>query len=96
MRSNRAKLARVGSCDSSIALSGRVSLNGGMVPPAALSPVERQAVNFALPAGIGRGWSKARLVDLEELETEDLALDAEGAVSLDIYRKKIVTLEFLP
>jgi hypothetical protein len=77
-------------------LSGRVGLNGGMVPPAAMSPVVRQAVNFALPAGTRRGWSKVRLVDPEELENEDLSLDAEGAVSLDIHRKKIVTLEFLP
>ena len=77
-------------------LSGKVSLNGGMVPPAALSPVERQAVNFALPADTGLKWSKARLVDLEELETEELTLDAEGAVSLDITKKEIVTIEFLP
>ena len=77
-------------------LSGRVSLNGGMVPPTPLSPVERQAANFALPEGTGRKWSKACLVDLEELETEGLTLDAEGAVSLDIAKKKIITLEFLP
>jgi len=77
-------------------LSGKVSLNGGTVPPAALSPVGRQSVNFALPAATGETWSKARLVDLEELEIEELVLDSDGAVSLDITKKKIVTVEFLP
>jgi len=77
-------------------LSGKVSLNGGKVPPRALSPVERQAVNFALPADTGKIWSKVRLVDLEEIETQVLPLDADGAVNLDITKKKIVTVEFLP
>ncbi len=77
-------------------LSGKVCLNGGQVPPKALSPVERQAANFALPADTGTKWGKARLVDLEELETEELALDADGAVNLDVTKKKIVTIEFLP
>ena len=77
-------------------LSSRVCLNSGQAPPAALSPLERQAVNFALPADSGKAWSRARLVDLEELETGALALDADGAVRLDIGKKKIVTIEFLP
>jgi len=77
-------------------LSGKICLNGGKVPPDAFSPVERQARNFALPAGTGKMWSKARLVDLEELETEVLKLDTGGAVSLDITKKKIITIEFLP
>ena len=67
-----------------------------MAPPASQSPVERQAANFALPAGTGRTWSKARLVDLEENEMEVLPLDSDGAVALDVTKKKIVTLEFLP
>lgn len=77
-------------------LSGTVSLNGGMAPPKALSPVERQAVNFALPGDTGRKWSKARLVDLEENEIKPLTLEADGSVKLDITKKKIVTVEFLP
>ena len=77
-------------------LSGKIRLNGGRVPPDAFSPVERQARNFALPADTGKMWSKARLVDLEELETAALTLDTDGAVSLDITKKKIVTIEFLP
>jgi hypothetical protein len=77
-------------------LRSKICLNGGQVPPDALSPVERQAVNFALPADTGKMWSKARLVDLEELETEELQLDAGGAVNLDIVKKKIFTVEFLP
>jgi len=77
-------------------LSGRIGLNGGMTPPAAQSPVERQAADFALPAATGRKWSKVRLVDLEELEIETLPQDADGGVSLDIGKKKIVTIEFLP
>jgi hypothetical protein len=77
-------------------LGGRICLNGGMTPPAAQSPVERQAADFALPTDTGRKWSRARLVDLEENEIEEIPLDADGAVSLDVTKKKIVTLEFLP
>ncbi len=76
-------------------LSGKIRLNGGVVPPAAQSPVERQAADFALPADTGKTWGRARLVDLEELETETLELDAEGAVKLDVTTKKIVTIEFV-
>lgn len=77
-------------------LRSKISLNGGKVPPDALSPVERQAANFALPAGSGKTWHKARLVEIDELETEALALDGDGAVSLEITKKKIVTIEFVP
>ena len=77
-------------------LNGKIGLNDGQAPPDAFSPVERQAANSALPADSGKKWSQARLVDLEELETEALALDADGAVSLNITGKKIVTIEFLP
>ena len=76
-------------------LSGKIRLNGGKVPPEALSPLERQARNFALPADTGKIWSKARLVNLEEQEPKPLMLDCDGAVSLDIAKKKIVTIEFL-
>jgi len=77
-------------------LSSKVRLNGGQVPPDAFSPVERQARNFALPADTGKTWSKAQLVNLEEEEIEALTLDADGAVSLDITKKKIVTIKYLP
>jgi hypothetical protein len=76
-------------------LSGKVSLNGGMVPPKALSPVERQAADFALPANTGKKWSKVRLVNLEENEIEPLKMKADGSVKLDITKKKIVTIEFV-
>lgn len=77
-------------------LSSKIRLNHGMKPPAAQSPVERQAADFALPADTGQKWSQARLVDLEENELEELSLDADGAVSLDVTKKKIITLEFVP
>ena len=77
-------------------LSGKVSLNGGIVPPKPQSPVERQAADHALPKATGRTWSKVRLVDLEELETGVLPIGADGAVTVDVTKKKIVTLEFLP
>ena len=77
-------------------ISSRIHLNSGQAPPDALSPVERQTRNFALPANTGKPWSQARLVNLEELEGKKLGLDAEGAVNLDITKKKIVTIEFLP
>ncbi|MCP5096623.1 MAG: hypothetical protein GY943_13805 [Chloroflexi bacterium] len=46
-------------------LGSKIRLNGGQVPPVALSPVERQAANFALPADSGKMWRMARIVDLE-------------------------------
>jgi len=75
--------------------SGTIRLNGGMVPPTAQSPVERQAASFALPAPTGQKWGNARLVDLEENEIDVLELDGDGAVNLDITKKKIVTVEFV-
>ncbi len=75
---------------------GTIRLNRGMAPPAPQSPVERQAAHGALPAATGRAWRSARLVDLEENESATLALDAHGAVSVDLTPKKIVTLEFVP
>jgi mannosylglycerate hydrolase len=77
-------------------LGGRISLNGGMVPPEAQSPVERQAADFALPAGTGKQWGKVLLVDLEENEIETLPINDDGSVNLDVTKKKIQTLEFLP
>jgi hypothetical protein len=77
-------------------LSGKVGLNGGLVPPRTQSPVERQAVDFALPKAGVRKWGTARSVDLEENEVEQLKLDENGAVDISVAKKKIVTLEFLP
>ena len=77
-------------------LSSRVCMNGGMVPPEPQSPVERQAAGFALPAEASRKWAKARLVDLEENESEPLVVDSDGSVKLNIGKKRIVTVEFLP
>lgn len=77
-------------------LSGKIRYNSGRVPPDGLSPVERQASNFVLPKDTGKTWSKARIVNLEELEIEALTLDADGAVSIDITKNKLVTIEILP
>jgi hypothetical protein len=77
-------------------LKSRIHLNGGQVPPSPQSPVERQAADFGLPPDTGRTWSKVRLVDLEEKETEVLVPYEDGSVDLEITRKKIITLEFLP
>jgi hypothetical protein len=77
-------------------LAGRIRLNGGRVPPAPQSPVERQAAHHALPPATGQNWAGARLVDLEEVASGELALDAAGAVNVVVTRKKIVTIEFVP
>ncbi len=37
---------------------------------------------------------QARILDLEELEIKAFTLDADGAVSLDIMKKKIVAIDF--
>lgn len=77
-------------------LAARLRLNGGMAPPEPRSPVERQAANHALPPATGRQWGKARLVDLEEVAIEDLAMDCDGAVNVAVTKRKIVTIEFVP
>jgi len=77
-------------------LSGKIRYNNGRAPPDRLSPVERQASNFALPKDTGKTWSKARIVDLDELEIEAFTLDADGAVSIDITKNKIVKIKILP
>ena len=78
------------------ALGGNVRLNRGMTPPAPRSPVERQAAAGALPAATGKPWRSARLVDLEENEIAPLAIDADGAVHVDVIPKQILTIEFAP
>lgn len=75
--------------------SGKLRLNGGMAPPAPQSPVERQAVDFALPAPSGEKWSRARLLNLDESEAEELSMDADGYLDLDVGAKKILTIEFI-
>lgn len=77
-------------------LSGTVRLNRGITPPAAHSPVERQAAAGALPAATGKPWNTARFVDLEENEIEALVIDPSGGVRIDVTPKKIVTIEFAP
>jgi alpha-mannosidase len=78
------------------ALGGKIRLNRGMTPPAPRSPVERQAAGGALPAATGNRWRGARLVDLEENALAPLAIDADGAVRVEVAPKQIVTLEFSP
>jgi len=72
-------------------------LNGGSSGPTRIkSPVERLQSEYALPEGKGRPWQKVRLVSLEETPVEDVAMDKDGWVKLEIGKKKILTLEFLP
>jgi hypothetical protein len=77
-------------------LGGTIRLNGGMTPPAAQSPVERQSAAGALPAATGKPWRTACLVDLEENEIETLVMDPHGAVHVDVTPKKILTIRFAP
>jgi hypothetical protein len=72
-------------------------LNGGYCGPFDVqSPVERLQAEYALPEGKGRPWQKVRLVSLEETPGENIPMDKNGWVKLEIGKKKIVTLEFLP
>jgi hypothetical protein len=72
-------------------------LNGGYSGPVKTkSPVERLQSEYALPEGRGRPWEKIRLVSLEEIPLQDLAMDKDGWVRLEIGKKKILTVEFLP
>ena len=74
-----------------------IRLNGGFTGPGKTqSPVERVEAEFELPKGKGHTWSKARLVSLEELPQEDLAVDGEGWIDFEISKKKILTIEVIP
>jgi len=78
------------------AVRGRVRLNGGCAPPAAVdSPVERGRAEYALPAGRGRRWRQVQQVTLEELPEKTLKLNRDGWVGCSIGKKRIVTLKFL-
>ena len=78
-------------------IKGSLRLNGGDAgPEKTQSPVERLQAEFALPAGRGRKWSKARIVTLEESPEKDLALRKEGWMNFEIAKKEILTIEFLP
>jgi len=72
-------------------------LNGGYSGPVKTkSPVERLQSEYALPEGKGRPWGKIRLVSLEETPLQDVDMQKDGWVRLEIGKKKILTLEFLP
>jgi mannosylglycerate hydrolase len=77
------------------AIAGTIKFNGGFAEPAnQLSPVERIKKEFVLPADKTRKWSNVRIVTLEEVPEKDLAMDADGCVSFEMGRKKILTIEF--
>jgi alpha-mannosidase len=79
------------------AVSGAIRFNRGFTEPAVqLSPVERIKKEFVLPADKAGKWSRVRQVTLEEVPERDLAMDADGWVSFEIGKKKIMTIEFLP
>jgi hypothetical protein len=76
---------------------GTLRLNGGQTGPLKVqSPVERVQSEFALPADKGQPWQKVRLVTLEETPVRDLSMDKDGWVKIEIGKKQILTLEFLP
>jgi len=78
-------------------VAGTIRLNHGFAgPAAAFSPVERVTAEFDLPKGKDKKWSRIRTVTLEEVPERDLVIDADGWVSFDIGKKKILTIEFLP
>jgi alpha-mannosidase len=77
-------------------IPAHIRLNGGLSGPLNLqSPLERQAIDYALPADKGHKWDKIRLVTLEELPEKDLKVNAESWCTVEIAKKKIVTIEFL-
>lgn len=78
-------------------ISGAIRFNNGFAEPAVTqSPVERVTAEFALPQDKGKKWSCIRTVTLEETPEHNLAVDADGWVSFEIAKKKILTIEFLP
>ncbi len=78
-------------------VAARIRLNSGRTGPMKIqSPVERLKAEYALPKGKGRKWKKVRLVTLEEVPEKNLKPNADGWVSFEITKKKIMTVEFLP
>jgi mannosylglycerate hydrolase len=79
-------------------ISGSIRLNGGLAGVTTVpSPVERITAEYALPqTDKNKKWNHIRLVNLEEIPQRDLAMDADGWVNLEIGKKKILTIEFLP
>ncbi|MBP3329050.1 MAG: hypothetical protein J6L91_09095, partial [Clostridia bacterium] len=77
------------------AKTARIRVNGGIAPiEKPQSPVERQLVEFELPAYSGNKWASAKLVSLEEKEISDLAIDNDGFAEFEITGKKILTIKF--
>jgi hypothetical protein len=78
-------------------VKGDVRLNRGLIGPTTPpSPVERIMADFALPAAKSKKWSSIRSVTLEEVPEKDLKMAADGWVNVEIGKKKILTIEFLP
>jgi hypothetical protein len=78
-------------------VTGTVRLNRGFAGQLeTLSPVERLEVEFALPVGKSTKWSRVRQVTMEETPERDLTIDADGWVNIEMGKKKILTIEFLP
>jgi hypothetical protein len=76
-------------------LKTAVRLNEGWSQAKVQSPVERVQAEFKLP-GKGKAFAKVRTTDLEELAKKDLSMDKDGWVNIEVTKKKIMTIEFLP
>lgn len=78
-------------------VKGAIKFNRGLTGPTTPpSPVERIMADFALPAAKSKKWSSIRSVTLEEVPEKDLKMDADGWVNVEMGKKKILTIEFLP
>jgi mannosylglycerate hydrolase len=78
-------------------VKGGIRFNRGFTgPTTSHSPVERIMANFALPDTKGKKWSTVRTVTLEEIPQKDLNLEPDGWVNIELGKKKILTIEFLP
>ncbi len=78
-------------------VKGAIKFNRGLTGPTTPpSPVERIMADFALPAAKSKKWSSIRSVTLEEAPEKDLKMDADGWVNVEMGKKKILTIEFLP
>lgn len=77
-------------------IAGSMRLNGGKANPARVkSPVELVKSEFELPDPAGKPWRKVQLVTLEEKPVQDLKMNAQGWLTFEITKKKILTFEFL-
>jgi len=77
-------------------VTARICLNNGKTPPInSISPIDRIRASYEFELDQTKRWRSARCISLEELVKEELPLDDNGATSVQVKPRQIVTVEFI-